>query len=559
MQQHNLKITHALITSFSVLAAFFTLYTFRTYDDNRLTSWEWVFDTVSVTRLIVPLCLGIAIAYLLSKTYLWATRPALFLCMLSFAAAVPFWSEPEVIVDAARYFTQAKYLELYGIDHFFGEWGRGIAPWTDMPLAPFLYGLIFRYFGETRVLIQLFTTALFSLTVVLTYLIGRDLWDREVGFLGGMLLLGVPYLYTQVPLMLVDVLTMACFTLAVFTFLKALEKGGAWIPFASIALFCAFFSKYSTWPMLSLPAIAAIVLMATKHHGVAPSEYLSRLGLVTLIAALPISALVLLKHEVFTDQLRLLLAYQKPGLKRWGESHISTFLFQIHPFITIAAVCSLFVALKRRDPRIIIAGWLLLLVVVLQIRRIRYIIMVFPMLGLMASYGLVVIRNEAVRRFITLSIVAASLVVALFGYLPYLRHLSTMNLKNAGAYLNTLEDKDIEVFTLLPHDPVLNPAVNVPLLDLFTKKNIHYHDHADYSLPADDLATSALRFTWEYRNPAYYEAQLHNGSAVVIISDKPDAEFPSEIAQRIKGGRDKKVFDIVDNIYRHQTVVTVYK
>ncbi|MFZ5996528.1 MAG: ArnT family glycosyltransferase [Nitrospirota bacterium] len=549
-----------MVISFSVLAAFFILYAFRTYDDNRLTSWEWVFNTVNVTRFIMPLCLGIAIAYLLSKTYLWATRPALFLCMLSFAAAVPFWSEPEVIVDAARYFTQAKYLELYGIDHFFGEWGRGIAPWTDMPLAPFLYGLIFRYFGETRVLIQLFTTALFSLTVVLTYLIGRDLWDREVGFLGGMLLLGIPYLYTQVPLMLVDVLTMACFTLAVFTFIKALEKGGAWIPFASIALFCAFFSKYSTWPILSLPAIAAIVLMATKHHGVAPSEYLSRLGLVTLIAALPISALVLLKHEVFTDQLRLLLAYQKPGLKRWGESHISTFLFQIHPFITIAAVCSLFVALKRRDPRIIIAGWLLLLVVVLQIRRIRYIIMVFPMLGLMASYGLVVIRNEAVRRFITLSIVAASLVIALFGYLPYLKQLSYMNLKTAGAYLDTLDVAAVEVFTPPPNDPVLNPAVNVPLLDLFTKKNIHYRDHADYSPPADELKTSALRFTWEYRTPCYYHASSpRSSSAVVVIADRLDATLPPSLAQKIKGLKNKKVFDIVDNIYRHQTVVTVYK
>ena len=62
--------------------------------------------------------------------------------------------------------------------------------WTDMPLVPFLYGLIFKFFGESRLYIQIFTTFFFSMTVVLTYMIGKTLWDEDTGLYGGMLLLG---------------------------------------------------------------------------------------------------------------------------------------------------------------------------------------------------------------------------------------------------------------------------------------------------------------------------------------------------------------------------------
>ena len=91
---------------------------------------------------------------------------------------------------------------------------------------PFLYGLVFKFFGEQRIFIQVLNTLFYSLTVVLTYQLGKTLWDEDTGFWGGLLLLGFPYLYTQVPLMLVDVPTMFFFMLAVVTCVNALKKGG---------------------------------------------------------------------------------------------------------------------------------------------------------------------------------------------------------------------------------------------------------------------------------------------------------------------------------------------
>jgi hypothetical protein len=239
--------------------AFLTLYLLRSFDDNRLISWKWVFAQTDVIPLLPMLVIGLVLAYLLSKMSSMERYPVgLFLS--SFFITAWFWGTPEVIVDASRYFTQAKHLKIYGIGYFFREWGRDIMHWTDLPLVPFLYGLIFKFLGEQRLYIQIFTTLLFSLTVVLTYLIGRTLWDERTGFVGASLLLGIPYLFSQVPLMLVDIPTMFFLTLSIFTMIKALENGGTWwIGVASLAVFFTFFSKYSTWLWLSVLLVIVLV------------------------------------------------------------------------------------------------------------------------------------------------------------------------------------------------------------------------------------------------------------------------------------------------------------
>ena len=234
------KFYHTLLISLFTLSVFPVLFIFRSVDDNRLTSWQWTFAHVDVSWIFLALILGIIFAYLLSRVSFPEHAPVLFLFLSSFVVSIIFWKEPEVLVDASRYFTQAKHLKVYGIKYFITEWGRDIHAWTDLPLVPFLYGLIFKSLGESRMYIQILTTFFFSMTCVLTYLIGKTLWDRDTGFFGGMLLLGIPYLLPQVPLMLVDIPTMFFLTLSIFTFIKAMERGRSCIAFSSCAVFLAF-------------------------------------------------------------------------------------------------------------------------------------------------------------------------------------------------------------------------------------------------------------------------------------------------------------------------------
>src|SRR3989338_3133931 len=571
------KIGYTLIVSVVTVSVFLTQFIFRSLDDNRLTQWSWTFIDVNTIKIFLFLFLGIIIAYAFSRVSFPKRYPAIFLFLSSFVIGALLWKEPEVIVDASRYFTQAKHLKIYGVKYFIQEWGRGINAWTDLPLVPFLYGLIFKFLGESRLYIQLFTTFLFSMTVVLTCKIGKILWDEDTGFFAGIALLGMPYLFTQVPLMLVDVPAMFFLTLVIFTFIKAMNRGRVWIVISSITVFLSFSSKYSTWLMLSVLVVIFVVYLiknikkptitsqplnfSTSTSPVSTQSYIYRGCLVVLFAGFLIGIVVLLKFDVISGQIKFLQEYQKPGLKRWGESFLSSFFYQIHPFITSAALYSFYAAFKKRDLRYAIISWLIILVFVLHIKRIRYIIMVFPMLALMASYGLQEIKNKEIRKFIVSCAVMSSLAIAIFTYLPFLQKTSYVNLKNAGMFLNAIDAENIEVLTISSVDDVLNQAVSVPILDLFTEKNISYH-YDERLLPMPEkLRESSFRFTWEYKNPAYYTVNnfdSEKAGALVVISGSPEPPFTAYIEERAKKYHNFRMFKVSEGIFQHRTSVKVY-
>jgi hypothetical protein len=568
--------------SLCTISAFLLLYLFRWADDNRLTSWKWAFADVSLPPLIFYILLATALVYVLLKSPITRQRPSLFLFLCSFAIGAMFWEVPEVIVDASRYFTQAKHLEQYGISYFISQWGHDIHPWTDLPLVPFLYGLVFKFFGESRAFVQVLTTLMFSLTVVCTYLTGRTLWDEETGFYAGALLWGMPYVFSQTPLMLVDIPTMFFLTLSLFTFIKAMEKGGGWIAASAAALFCAVFSKYSAWMMLSVLGVVFLVYVRlgsgvrgqgsafctsstgkpdTRHPKPETRRYIFRTAMVALIAGVLIGLMVFMKYDIISEQIRFLREYQAPGLRRWGESFTSTFLYQIHPFITAAALYSLYSAFKKKDIKFLIICWLLFLVVILQIKRSRYVLVVFPMLALMASYGLQMIQDREIKRYIASCIIAASLVVSMAVYLPFLQSMSLMNLKDAGTFLNSLDAEQAEVFLIPSKKSAVNPSIAVPLLDLYTGKNIRYHHDEGFSLPFEKIKTSPLRFTWEYRNPAYYmsdKGAAVEKPAIIIISNQGNNVLPVNIEEKIKTYKKVKIFDTTTDLFRYSPVAAVY-
>ena len=567
-----------LSVPFLTFGAFLILYFFRYADDNRLTSWQWAFAEMDMVWFIPILILGLTLAYAISLVSYEKFRPSLTLFFSSFLAASIFWGAPEVIVDVSRYFTQAKHLELYGIKYFMSEWGTGINAWTDLPLVPFLYGLIFKYLGESRIFIQIFSTTLFSLTVVFTYLTGRELWNEETGFFAGAMLLGIPYIFSQTPMMLVDIPTMFFLTFSIFTFIMALKKGGIWNAIASLSIFCAVFSKYSAWLMLSVLGIIFLVYLVQCSKNRGSKEDINDLGqldiydvtrksiivngvFVALMSGILVSSIVFFKYDIMQGQINFLQEYQKPGLSRWGESFVSTFFYQVHPFISIAAIYATVVAIKKKDLKFLIIVWLILLIVVLQIRRSRYVLVTFPMLTLMASYGIGQMKSLEVKRVLVSCIAIASIVVAAFAYIPFLQSISTINLKNAGNLLNSLKIAKVEVFTVPSQRPVVNPAVSVPILDLFTDKDITYYHDADFTVPFEKIKESPLRFTWEYTNPEYYQGDyfsVTDDSAVAVIANMNIREFPESLRKKIAGYKLAKVFEVSTGRFHYSPAVRIY-
>jgi hypothetical protein len=105
----------------------------------------------------------------------------------------------------------------------------------------------------------------------------------------------------------------------------------------------------------------------------------------------------------------------------------------------------------------------------------------------------------------------------------------------------------------------MNTSAVVPLLDLFLHKNILYqYDESSFPRP-EDVETSALRFTWTYRNPAYYEARdPAEKRAVAVITDSAGSSLPQAVTDKLKGFAHSRTFALQDAAYQHQTFVTVY-
>jgi hypothetical protein len=561
------KYWHFLLTTLCTLAVFYLLYIFRDHDDNRLTSWKWAFAGVDLSWFIPVLIVLIVIVYLLFRSSFTEKRPVLFLLVLSFGVTSIFWEMPEVIIDASRYFTYAKHLEVYGARYFLSEWGQAINVWTDMPLVPFLYGLIFKYLGESRIFIQIFVSALFSMTVVLTYLTGKTLWNGETGFLAGALILGVPYIFSQTPLMLVDIPTMFFLALSIYLFIRAMEEGGEWTVSASLALSCTFFSKYSTWMMLSVTGVIFIIYLVRQVEGQKVKgkrerkQIIYRGIIIALLSSLLIGIVFIFKFDIIWEQVRFLREYQMPGLKWWGESFVSTFFYQVHPFITIAALYSLFAALKKRDLKFLVISWLIFLIVILEVRRSRYVMILFPMLALMASYGIQMVKDMELKKCIVSCAVASSLAVAVFAYLPFLQSMGSVNFRDAGRTLNSSDVERVIVYTIPSSETVVNQAVGVPVLDLFAEKKISYYHDESSALPLEKIEKSPLRFTWVYRNPEYYDLENEDStsnSAIAVISNAPLEELPDNLKKKVEGYREAGIFKTSTGIFRYSPVVTLY-
>jgi hypothetical protein len=530
-------------------------YVLRGLDDNRLTSWSWVFGARSPAGLFALAAAAAVAAHAVSRA-VPARRAEAVLFLCAFGAGAAFWGEPEPIVDAARYFTQAKHLELYGPVHFLREWGREIPAWTDLPLVPFLQGLVLRTAGESRLALQALGTLLFAGTAVLTCRIGRTLWGEDTGFAAGAFLLAMPYLLSQVPLTLVDVPTAFFLALALHATLRALERGGAArVLLAALAAFLALASKYSAWLLLSVLPVAALV-----HGGGTRRRRLATVAAIGLGAAVLGALAVLPRRDVHARQLALLLGYQAPGLRRWGESFLSTFLFQVHPFVTAAAVASAWLAARRRDARWAIAAWPVLLLVALGVRRARYLLPAFPMLGLMAAYGLQAIRARETRRAVLACAVLSSLAVGLYGYVPFLRGTSAMNLRRAGAYLDGLPEDRVDVLTAFRPGGEVNPATSVPLLDLYTAKPLAYGDEGLPRPSGRRAEESTLRFTWELGVAPWYAPPERAGpAAVAVVSDDFAEPLPPRVAERLRDHVLDRAFDADDGVFEHVTRVRVYR
>jgi hypothetical protein len=345
-------------------------------------------------------------------------------------------------------------------------------------------------------------------------------------------------------------------SLAILAGLTAVEQGGLLrLCAAACALFLCVFSKYSAGIMM-FPLFFLICIQARSSR----REAFSRLAAVLAGAGVPALGLVLLHHDVMRGQVGLLHTYQWEGLKRWQEGIISTLFFQTHPFLIIAACAGLVVAIRKRDAPFLVPAWAAAFVILLHHERMRYLLPLAPLFTLMASRGLQEVGDRQLRHFIAWCCVTTSLVIALGAYAPFLERMSLVNLRDAGRYLNTLDSGTVEVYALPQPRSAGNTEAAVPLLDLFTKKELHYRTPAAIGPEHGSVERSSLRFTWEVRLPASYDGTKNEACPpVAVLSGEPLAGAPPVVDLDRGSLRLVKRFESSTGVFKYRIFVTLFK
>jgi hypothetical protein len=178
----------------------------------------------------------------------------------------------------------------------------------------------------------------------------------------------------------------------------------------------------------------------------------------------------------------------------------------MHPFVPLAAACGVFFAFLARDVRFLIPAWFALFALLFRADRIRYLLPLFPLLALMAGYGMrMLFRDERAGRFAALSAVTTAIVLSVAAYLPFLNSTSMVNLKDAGSFIDSLPGDGVIVAAVPQKHSLGNTELAVPLLDLYTQKKVYFSRTAVTRPDAGALSVSPLRFTWEISLPVFYD------------------------------------------------------
>jgi hypothetical protein len=348
---------------------------------------------------------------------------------------------------------------------------------------------------------------------------------------------------------------MAAVTAALWGLLETLERRGAWrVAAAALAVAAALLAKYSTWALLGAAAGIILLLQALRGRRAAVGR-----GAGAVVAgALAPALFALLKPELVQGQLALLASFQWEGLRRWVESYPSTFLFQAHPLLAIAALAALWQGWRGRDSKVLVAAALPLVLFALGARRSRYLLPAFPMIALLAARGLEVLPGRA-RRFAVLAAVGFSLVTVFAVYLPFLKWVNTANLQATGHFLDERNVAAVEVTAQPAPGVAINPEVAIALLDYHTAARIIVRGPTLPRPPQEELRVSSFRFTWEQSLPSWYrdDASTPAGTAQVLIAGDPAAPLPAELARQVAGRNPDAVF-ARDAVFRYRTHVSIW-
>lgn len=421
------------------------------------------------------------------------------LVLLTLASQIFFLRIPETNPDFTRYIQHAQIFTDYGPLYYFDQWGSAFSTHVDLPTGSLPFGILFMIFGENRLIIQIFSVIIVITTAYLIFLLGNKIFSKKCGIISALLFLSFPFLLTQIPLLLVDIVSMFYLTAFAYFAYCYLEDGNAGALLLSGALFfLAAFSKILT-PLFLLGVVLGLLIVTTvKYDTIQPYLRLSLLFFVSLIPSviyfvhlshlfsgtilthinriysLPIDWTVFCAGLVITSILLaasplFILVAKKAILRsswRVGCPHLDIILIGIVYCILFAllffdfgrshfylrslpiavgiipallALISIGSVIRKRElmaaPLIL---WLIIPILFMPNTMYKYLQPAYPAIALLCGLTICWIRNVRAQKYITVGAVLMGLIIALGVFYPMCMTHSQSNIQSSVEYFDTV-------------------------------------------------------------------------------------------------------------------------
>jgi 4-amino-4-deoxy-L-arabinose transferase-like glycosyltransferase len=157
------------------------------------------------------------------KTVLQKEKRVIFtLCLVALIVGAFYATQHRQWSDEGRSFNTAKTLAATGLESSYLEhgWLRTKHP----PLAPLTYGLTLNLLGENLFYLRFISVLFLVATLPVVYLLGRELYDRETGYLAAFLFLSFPLVVRLGSSAMMDMQLVFFFTLSLLLGLCLLRR-----------------------------------------------------------------------------------------------------------------------------------------------------------------------------------------------------------------------------------------------------------------------------------------------------------------------------------------------
>ena len=486
-----------------------------------------------------------------------------------------FLNIPETNPDFKRYFIYAQIFKEHGLLYYFTEWGNAFPTHVDLPTSSLPFGILFTIFGPNRLVIQIFSIIIVIITAYVIFLLGSKIKSQKCGIISSVIFVSFPFLLTQIPLFLMDIISTFYITLFAFFSYIYLERGSiSFLLISGMIFFLAIFSKglaplflvgillgfliitilknANNQPYLRLTMLNAMCIAPSLLYFIYLSPTFSGLvqSMVRQNYSFPLNWTIIFVGILIFSLIFIIM----PLLVAFPFKNFFNFVFKVtnFPFKILAILLLYFIIFglmsinlwksyfylrslpialgilpallalisisciiwKKELAAIPLILWFLIPVIFMPNTMYKYLQPAYPAIALMCGLCISWIKDEMIQKSIIAGIITSGLIIALCIFYPMCMTHSQINLKNGVEYIeDSLQSNQNQGFRLI-YIPTTERFIE--RIDLFIK---HIPIWLDY------YSTSQMRYNLSViQSPLEYQDIINdcvneNAMYIMIISD----------------------------------------